>query len=91
MSQDQNPELVPITTVDGMAIAITAWNKKQVALLNHMQEVPAGTDMHFGDETIKLEGDTLKGFKVGLAIGLELLGKLPFQVIVEEDDSDSGS
>ena len=91
MSQDQTPELSPVTSLDAMVGLLAAWNHKQVALVNHMKEVPEGTDMHYGDETIKLEGDTLKGFQVGLAIGLELLGKLPFQIIPETEEDDQGS
>lgn len=91
MSQDQNPELSAVTSIDAMVGLLAAWNHKQVALLNHMREVPEGTDMHYGDETIKLEGETLKGFRVGLCIGLELLGKLPFQIIPEMEEDDQGS
>ena len=89
MSQE-TPELAPVASLDAMVGLLAAWNHKQVALVQHMMEVPPGTDMHFGDETIKLEGDTLKGFTVGLAIGLELLGKLPFQIIPETEDESSG-
>lgn len=89
MSQETNPDLAPVTSIDVMVGLLAAWNHKQVALLNHMREIPPGTDMQYGDETIKLEGDTLKGFQVGLAIGHELLGKLPFQIIPETEDEGS--
>lgn len=91
MSQEISPELAPVTSIDAMVGLLAAWNHKQVALLNHMREIPEGSDMQYGDEVIKLEGDSLKGFQVGLAIGYELLGKLPFQIIPDTEDEGSGT
>lgn len=91
MSQVEQPELVPVTSVDAMVGLLAAWNHKQLKLLNHMKEVPEGSDVEIGEETVKLEGDVLKAYKLGLSIGEELLGKLPFQIIPETEDESSGT
>lgn len=90
MSQGEQPELVPVTSVDAMVGLLAAWNHKQLKLLNHMKEIPEGSEVEVEDSTIKLEGDTLKAYKLGLSVGQELLGKLPFQIIPEMEDESSG-
>lgn len=90
MSQGEQPELVPVTSVDAMVGLLAAWNHKQLKLLNHMKEIPEGSEVEVEDSTIKLEGDTLKAYKLGLSVGQELLGKLPFQIIPETEDESSG-
>lgn len=91
MSQVEQPELAPVTSLDAMVGLLAAWNNKQVTLLNHMKEIPEGSEVQVGEKTIKLEGEALEAYKLGLSIGLELLGKLPFQIIPETEDESSGT
>lgn len=91
MSQAEQPELVPVASLDAMVGLLAAWNNKQLALLNHMKDIPEGSEVQVGEATIKLEGDVLAAYKLGLSMGQELLGKLPFQIIPEMEDEGSGA
>lgn len=60
---------------------LSAWHGQKVKTLEHMLEVPDGTEMVVtGDEpyTAIMTGDTLVGFKAGLQLALMELGTLPF-------------
>lgn len=74
-----------IQTVDEFGGLLFSWHNKQVATVRHFLEVPAGTEVQVGNkEEITLDGDTLKGYKLGLELALHYLGTLPFGYIPDE-------
>lgn len=78
-------EIVTVSDMDQFLSMITHWHQHQVKTIHHLHEVPEGTEVTIGDDdTFKLEGDTLKGFKVGIQLCLNYLGTLPF--VAEYDD-----
>jgi hypothetical protein len=73
------PETVAITDVNQFVGILTDWHAHKVAILEHMLQVPDGTEMQVDDgESIILTGDMLAGFKAGISIALMELGVLPF-------------
>lgn len=76
-----------IQTVDEFGDLLFSWHNKQVATVRHFLEVPAGTEVQVGDkEEITLDGDTLKGYKLGLELALYYLSTLPFDYISGEEE-----
>ena len=62
------------------------WHTRQVKTVNHFFTVPEGQVVEIeGEPEFALEGDTLKGFKLGLSIGLSYLGQLPFSAAMMEE------
>lgn len=81
-------DLVDIDNIDQFAGAIAGWHHNKVAVLRHMQSIPAGTEMEvtIGDkqQTIKLEGEVMAAFRAGLELALIEFGNLPFAVSLED-------
>ena len=76
-----------IETIDQFGQLVVAWHTQAVATLLHLLKVPEGTEVKIGDEpTFKMEGDTQKGFNLGLQLALNYIGKLPFEATIEEDN-----
>lgn len=74
----QDPS-VAITDLDTFIQLLTAWHAKQVATVQHIYEVPVGTEAVIeGEEPFKMEGDILKGFRLGIDMAMQYLGTLPF-------------
>lgn len=78
MSLKANAETIEVDDLDGFVKLLTKWHANKIAVLNHMLLIPEGSDMTSGDQTIKLEGDLMAGFKAGLEVALMELGTLPF-------------
>lgn len=70
--------------LDTFVTALTGWHVHKVAALQHMMEIPEGTEVTLDEETPSiLTGDLLKGFQLGIQLSLLELGTLPF--IAEEE------
>lgn len=88
-------EIQELDTAEDFYAVLSMWHAQQVDTLKHMMDIPPGTDANIEDPdgnetlTVKLEGDALQGFKVGIAAALSLLGELPFAPIEEESDQSS--
>lgn len=83
-------ETVPITNLNQFVAALTGWHTKGVSDLKNLQQLPEGTEVSEDDgEPIVLEGDAHKAFLIGLRMGLDLLGTLPFVAEFEADESDA--
>jgi hypothetical protein len=68
-----------VQDIDHFIALLFAWHKNRVKTLEHMLTVPEGTEVTFNDEGPQiLTGDMLKGFVIGLSLGLMELGTLPF-------------
>lgn len=78
-SQPTTPETIEITDVNQFVGILMAWHAKKVAVLEHMLQVPEGTEMAVdGGTPIILTGDILTAFKAGVSTSLMELGILPF-------------
>lgn len=78
-------KLVPIPDLDTFIQLISAWHQKQVATIQHLSEVPPGTEVVVeGEAPFKMEGDILKGFQLGINMSMQYLGILPFEAEYED-------
>lgn len=76
--EDSN-EIVQISDMGQFIALMQDWHTQQVATVRHFMEIPSGVEVQVEDEeTFPLEGDTLKGFKLGINMALSYLGELPF-------------
>jgi hypothetical protein len=74
-----------IQNIDHFIQLLAGWHQNKVKTLEHMLTVPEGTEVTFNDEGPQiLSGDMLKGFVIGLSLGLMELGTLPFSAEIEE-------
>lgn len=79
-----SPETVAIDSLDQFVRALLAWHSNKVQLLQHMLNVPEGTEVSSEDTAPKvLEGDFRDGFILGLKVALSEMGELPFEAEVE--------
>lgn len=85
-AQVAKEELVHVSDMDQFIQMMTKWHTHQIKTIHHLHEVPEGTEVSIGDEDkFKLEGDALKGFKVGIQLCLNYLGTLPFVAEYEDE------
>lgn len=86
------PETVMIDSLDAFVRALTHWHTHKVQVLKHMQSIPEGSEVTRStgsdspEEQIKLSGDMLKGFILGLELALDELGELPFEAEISFTD-----
>ena len=78
------PETILIGDIDQFVNLLTRWHVEKVKVLEHMLEVPDGTEMECDGASVVLTGDMLAGFKAGINLSLMELGILPF---VSEPDA----
>ena len=78
-----NPHFV--TELGEFVPLLQNWHHRQVKTVEHFQTVPEGQEVEIeGEAAFKLEGDVMRGFKLGLSIALFYLGQLPFSPAMEE-------
>ena len=86
--QNKPDELLVVSDLNQFIGMLRAWHENRVSTLNHMMEIPSGTEVTFNkDEPIVLEGDLLRGFCMGITLSLMELGELPFTDNPEETTS----
>ena len=72
-------EIVHVSDMGQFITLMQDWHTEQVATVHHFLEVPPGIEVQVeGEEPFQLEGDLLKGFKLGIQMALSYLGELPF-------------
>ena len=72
-------EIVHVSDMGQFITLMQDWHTQQVATVHHFLEVPPGIEVQVeGEEPFQLEGDLLKGFKLGIQMALSYLGELPF-------------
>ena len=90
-TQETADELLAVTNLDHFITLLTDWHNHQVATVKHLREVPTGMQMIIGDgedaKEMKLEGERLEGFQLGLDLALNFLGTLPFMAEYVDDAS----
>lgn len=75
------PPTIEISDLEQFVKIMAGWHVQKVKILQHMLEIPDGTEMIVGDESptrVILTGDMLAGFKAGIELSLIELGTLPF-------------
>lgn len=78
-SQEEMNDTIQITNLDQFATLVGHWHAKQVATINHISQMPPGQTVEIeGEPPFVLEGDVMRGFKLGLATAMNYLGTLPF-------------
>lgn len=67
---------------------IQAWHEKQMSTLKIITDAPkeAGIKLGTGDDAIELTGEGARGFRMGIIIAQQYLGKLPFSVDTTDPD-----
>ncbi|BAK75776.1 hypothetical protein NH8B_0944 [Pseudogulbenkiania sp. NH8B] len=81
--QTNNPEVVEFINT------LTEWHKNRVEQLELITN-NRDAGIRLGDRTIEAGSDIAKGIRLGIAIALEQLGKLPFSVTPIEAEEDDG-
>lgn len=84
MTETTNPQPIEIDDLDQFVKILAAWHASKVKMLNHLIQIPEGTEMVSGTSSVILQGDVLKGFIAGIEVALMELGKLPFTYELEE-------
>ena len=85
-ADDEDNEVVIVHNMNDFILLMKDWHTQQVATIEHFNEIPPGTEVAIeGEESFKLEGDTLRGFQLGLSMALSYLGTLPFSAELDPD------
>ena len=85
-TEDSPTEIVNISDMGQFIALMQDWHSNQVATVHHFLEVPSGIEVQIeGEPSFNLEGDILKGFKLGIQMALSYLGELPFYAQGSED------
>lgn len=72
------PDTIVIEDVNQFVGLLSAWHDDKVKVLEHMLQIPDGTEMVInGTDSSVLTGDLLKGFRAGIELSLMELGTLP--------------
>lgn len=86
------PEIPAITDLNSFANVIVHWHHNVQSQLSHMVQIPAGAAIEYEaedkpgvTETIVLEGDTLKAYRIGVLTAMNAIEVLPFKAIVEDE------
>lgn len=76
-----------VESIPQMVTLLEAWHSHKVEIVEHMLDVPEGTDAALDNgEVIVLEGAALTAFKIGITVALSELGTLPFSLEMARDD-----
>ena len=81
LTPNHNPgDTVEIDNIDHFVAILTGWHAGKVKTLQHMLEIPEGTEMLVDGSAsgVILTGDMLAGFQAGIGLALMELGTLPF-------------
>lgn len=85
MTEEKKPEdSSEINDLNHFITLLTNWHGKRVAKLEEILNIPEGTEVTMNEgPPMALVGDTLKGFRLGVALSLSQLGQLPFEAEYE--------
>ena len=79
VEEDQEDEIIQISDMGQFIALMQDWHAKQVATVHHFTEIPPGVEVDMeGEAPFVLDGEILKGFKLGITMALSYLGELPF-------------
>jgi hypothetical protein len=73
------PQTLEIADLDTFVKLLMRWHRNKVKVLNHMANIPEGSEMTTIDgKTAVLGGEFRAGFQAGITLSLMELGELPF-------------
>lgn len=76
-----------ISNVQDLAALLSNWHQAKVDMLNHMMNIPEGTEMQVdGEDPLILTGSALAGFKAGLTVAMSELGEFPLEFEYEPNE-----
>lgn len=84
---ENTPSMVQVDDLDTFVRALVHWHTTKVQLVERMVSLPEGAKLGLDDQPpMALQGDLLKGFRLGLAYALSELGSLPFTIEPDAGD-----
>lgn len=88
--QEMLEEFCSRTNLWEVAHQMIDWHADKVERFETVLGAPADAEVRLqsGDETVTLSGDRLKGFRLGMTIALEWLGKCPLSIETSSDGTE---
>ena len=81
--------LTPDDLIEALQV-VQGWHARNMGIIDSMIDSESEVvQLEGGGEPVKLEGETLKGFKIGLIVAKGLIGSLPFNLTEDEQDAES--
>lgn len=78
-------ESIEVDGLDDFMTLLLPWHAERVRKLEALLQIPEGVEVSLDDkETIPLTGEVRTAFLIGITLGLNQLGKLPFAVEYED-------
>lgn len=78
-------DAIEVETLDDFMGLLLKWHGERVRKLEALLQIPEGVEASLDDgESVVLEGDVRKAFLIGISLGLNQLGRLPFAVEYED-------
>lgn len=89
MTQETNQDTVPVQDLNQFVALLSHWHTNRVATMEHMLQIPDGSEVELGmpdgsKHSHVLTGDKRDGFLIGLNFALMEFGQLPFVAETEE-------
>ncbi|BBT16255.1 hypothetical protein WP8S17C03_23040 [Metapseudomonas otitidis] len=90
--QEMLEEFCSRTELRELAEQLIQWHTDKVERFEFVLGMRADTEVKLqsGDETVTLSGDRLKGFRIGMTIAREWLGKCPLSIEMSTADVEEG-
>lgn len=83
----EQTDTVELNDLDDFVRHLMVWHSNRVDQLNQLMEVPEGVEIRFtvdGEEVV-LAQENRKAFIAGMVVAKDLLGELPFTLMMEEE------
>ena len=87
----EHAETVELNDLDGFVRHLVLWHTNRVQQLDQLMDVPEGVEIRFtvdGEEVV-LAQENRKAFIAGMVVAKDLLGELPFTLMMEEDTAEA--
>ena len=80
--------LTPDDLIEALQV-VQGWHARNMDIINSMIDSESEVVRLGGvGKPVKLEGETLKSFKIGLIVAKGLIGNLPFNLTEDEQDAE---
>jgi hypothetical protein len=85
--ENQAPETIQVESLDQFVQYLVRWHETKVALLKHMETIPADAVVEIDGVDHAFTPEMREGFKLGITIALAELGTLPFGFETDDEES----
>lgn len=85
--ENQAPETIQVESLDQFVQYLVRWHETKVALLKHMETIPADAVVEIDGVDRAFTPEMREGFKLGITIALAELGTLPFGFETDDEES----